>query len=50
MQSVGREEKWASESAERLFGDKRGGRDREKGLAMCFTSAKPRRVEASVVT
>lgn len=34
------------ESAERLF----EGRDRENGLAMCFTSAKPRRIEDSVVT
>lgn len=37
------------ERAERLFGDTRGGRDKEKGLAMCFTSAKPRRIEDNVV-
>lgn len=38
------------ESAESLFGDTRGGRDKEKGLAMCFTSAKSRRTEDNVVT
>lgn len=37
------------ERAECLFGDTRGGRDKEKGLAMCFTSAKPRSIEDNVV-
>ena len=37
-------------SAESLFGDTRGGRDKEKGLAMYFTSAKARRIQDNVVT